>query len=171
MSTNKEALQAARDRYKEIYGTEPAQTLGLAQLAKKIADSAGTAGAGSDGEQPNAGSGTPPADEGNKPPIPPEAGDNNPPSGDNNPLPNPPVENTGANKPEDNAGTGDVKPNTKKNQKAITKEDLSTTEIRITNGKITKTYSKFAWDNFLSKAAGKWRVVADVPPELKTLVK
>lgn len=167
MSKTNEALAAARAKYFEVFGEEPAANLGAAQLAKKIAE------AGKAPVEPV--QATPAADpaqtENQEAPVVETAA----------PVENSQEENKPGETPEDapaakddSLGDGSKEQEENKkptNQTPITAADLQTTEIEITNGKVTKKYSKFAWDNFLSKAPGKWRVVASTPPEVKGLTK
>lgn len=166
MSKTNEALAAARAKYFEVFGEEPAANLGAAQLAKKIAE-AGKAPVEPAQDTPVA---DPAKTENQEAPVEAAA-----------PVENSQEENKPGETPEDTPaakddslgdGSKEQEENKKPtNQTPITAADLQTTEIEITNGKVTKKYSKFAWDNFLSKAPGKWRVVASTPPEVKGLTK
>lgn len=166
MSKTNEALAAARAKYLEVFGEDPAANLGAAQLAKKIAE-AGKAPVEPAQDTPAA---DPAKTENQEAPVEAAA-----------PVENSQEENKPGETPEDapaakddslGDGSNEQEENKKPtNQTPITAADLQTTEIEITNGKVTKKYSKFAWDNFLSKAPGKWRVVASTPPEVKGLTK
>lgn len=173
MSTdkNKQALQAMRAKYKETFGEEPAANLGLPQLTKKIKDF--EEGVTAPAADPVAQAATIPA-----PDV--TAAVNPTPE---TTAPAAPVVEVQAATPEatapaviDPVGTGELEspevtaPVSRKNQTPITAADMKVEKVMITNGKVTKPYTKFAWDNFLSKAPGKWRIVADVPPEVKSLV-
>lgn len=169
MSKTNEALAAARAKYFEVFGEEPAANLGTAQLAKKIAEASAAASDPVENVQA-----TPAADpaqtENQAAPVEAAAPVENS-QEENKPVETP--EYTPAAK-DDSLGDGSKEQEENKkptNQTPITAADLQTTEIEITNGKVTKKYSKFAWDNFLSKAPGKWRVVASTPPEVKGLTK
>lgn len=176
MSTekNKEALQAMRAKYKETFGEEPAANLGLPQLTKKIKEYE----AGATEKTETTAPATPVSDAVTDPaPVAPEpaAVESAEVTAAADPAPEttaPVVEVQAAatevaapavNDPEEKA------PVSRKNQKPITAADMKVEKVLITNGKVTKPYTKFAWDNFLSKAPGKWRLVANTPPEVLSL--
>lgn len=169
MSTekNKEALQAMRAKYKETFGEDPSANLGLPQLTKKIKEHE----AGTTEKTETTAPATPVSDAATAPVVTePATVESLEVTAAADPAPTveaqattPEVTAPAVTDPEEKA------PVSRKNQKPITAADMKVEKVLITNGKVTKPYTKFAWDNFLSKAPGKWRLVANTPPEVLSL--
>lgn len=192
MSTkNKAALEAARAKYKELYNEEPAANLGLDRLTKAIQDFKPEAEQGKNEENPEPTTGDPvKTDQAPEVPGAPDPENNSEKPGDQaqedkpEPLTDEEYLQTLVKAAKEGATLSEEQQKlileneeakravfNKRNEEPITKEDLQVNVVYITNGVVTKPYSKFAWDKFLSKAPGKWKLVASTPPELKALKK
>lgn len=188
---NKAALEAARATYKDLYKEDPAPTLGLDRLVKAIEDFKLKQDASNSNENPEPPTGDPVKTE-QAPEVPgaPDPENNSEQPGDQaqedkpEQLTDEEYLQTLVKAAKEGATLSEEQQKlilenekakravfNKRNDKPITKEDLQVNVVYITNGVATKPYSKFAWDKFLSKAPGKWKLVASTPPELKALKK
>lgn len=173
MSTgkNKEALQAMRAKYKETFGEEPAPNLGMPQLTKKIKEYEADGSADPAGDSVEESVNTP--DTANAADADGESAevagyDDNGSTGSVDAVVGS-QEDTIADTAAPVDDSEDPAPVSPSNRKPITAADMKVERVMITNGKVTKPYTKYAWDNFLSKAPGKWKLVASTPPEVLSL--